>query len=63
MESDYIIEVLEVDQNPLPAANHQNIRSAVTEFEVWCNNGYDWLTQRDHSEKWKPVQECATAGI
>lgn len=44
-EDDFPITAGELDQlqNPLPPKVKENLRGAVKEFEVWCNDGYDWL--------------------
>ena len=52
----------EAAHDPLPNQTFENLRSAVTEFEVWCNDGYDWLVQSKNSDKWVSSGECISAG-
>ena len=48
--------------DPLPGKVKENFRSAVRTFEVWCNDGYDWLVQEEGQDAWKNARFVTTPG-
>lgn len=43
---------------------HENFRSAITVFEVWCNDGYEWLVQKENdcTNKWHRAEDIVNPG-
>jgi hypothetical protein len=39
-------------RDPLPGKVHENFRGAIRTYEIWCNDGYDWLVQEEGDDCW-----------
>lgn len=49
-------------RDPLPGKTHENFRGAIKTFEVWCNDGYNWLVQEEGEDCWVPAETITNVG-
>jgi hypothetical protein len=50
-------------RDPLPGKVHENFRGAIRTYEVWCNDGYDWLVQEEGDDEcWVPATNIVNPG-